>query len=186
MTQADSSVGGYFKWLGIVLIVLGVIAILAPALAGSSVVVMIGIILLFAGASSAVRGMQAATGREKALGLVLGLVTVLAGGVVVVQPVVGLAFLTLLLAGYFIAEGIFKIVMSLRYRPTNGWGWLLTSGLLSLILGALIWSQWPMSGLWAVGVLVGVNLLGTGLALLTLVSVLGKAADRIASPASAA
>ena len=90
----------------------------------------------------------------------------------------GLAFLTLLLVGYFVVEGVSKIVVSFRYRPAAGWTWLLASGVLSLLFGWLIWSQWPVSGMWAVGVLVGLNLLGTGLALVTLASTLNKTLGR--------
>jgi len=104
----------------------------------------------------------------------LGIVTALAGIAVIGHPLFGLAFLTLLLVGYFVAEGVWKIVVSFRYKPARGWKGLLASGVLSLLLGLLIWSQWPVSGMWAVGVLVGVNLLGTGLALVTLASALGK------------
>ena len=75
-------------------------------------------------------------------------------------------------------EGAWKIVVSFRYKPATGWKWLLASGLLSLILGLLIWNQWPVSGMWAVGALVGVNLLGTGLALAALASTLNKSLAR--------
>jgi uncharacterized membrane protein HdeD (DUF308 family) len=77
-----------------------------------------------------------------------------------------------------VAEGVWKIVVSFRYKPAIGWKWLLASGVLSLVLGLLIWSQCPVSGIWAVGVLVGVNLLGTGLALVTLASALRKSPGR--------
>jgi len=181
MTPTNHSVGGYFKWLGIVLSVLGVIAILTPALAGGAVVIVIGFILMLAGSASAVRGLQASRATEKVLGLLLGVVAAVAGVAMVVNPLLGLSFLTILLAAYLAVEGISKIIMSLRYRPIRGWAWLLASGVLSFLLGGLIWTQWPMSGLWAVGVLVGVNLLSTGLALMTLASTLRKSGGRVDS-----
>jgi uncharacterized membrane protein HdeD (DUF308 family) len=112
------------------------------------------------------------------MGLILGVITALAGIAVIGHPLFGLAFLTLLLVGYFVVEGVWKIVVSFRYKPATGWNWLLASGVLSLLLGLLIWSQWPVSGMWAVGVLVGVNLFGTGLALVTLASTLSASLDR--------
>jgi membrane protein HdeD len=166
------------NWLGIVLIALGVAAVLAPAVAGGAVVMVIGFILLLAGIVPIVRGLKAEASMEKAMGLTLGIITALAGIAVIGHPLFGLAFLTLLLVGYFVVEGAWKIVVSFRYKPASGWKWLLVSGVLSLILGLLIWSQWPVSGMWAVGVLVGVNLLGTGLALVTLASTLNKSLDR--------
>jgi len=164
----------HLHWLGIVFIALGVASVLAPAVAGSALVIVIGFILLFAGAVPIVRELKAEASKEKTIGLILGIITALTGIAVIGHPFFGLAFLTLLLVVYFVAEGISKIVASFRYKPTTGWKWLLGSGVLSLIFGLLIWSQWPVSGMWAVGVLVGVNLLGTGLALVTLASTLNK------------
>jgi uncharacterized membrane protein HdeD (DUF308 family) len=174
MASEAKSANERLNWLGIVLIALGVAAVLTPAVAGSAVVIVIGFILLVAGAVPIVRGLKTEAGMEKATSLTLGVITSLAGIAIIVHPLFGLAFLTLLLVGYFVAEGVWKIVVSFRYKPATGWKWLLASGVLSLILGLLIWSQWPVSGLWAVGVLVGVNLLGTGLALVTLASTLNK------------
>jgi uncharacterized membrane protein HdeD (DUF308 family) len=181
MTQTNAAVGGHFTWLGIALIVLGIAAILTPAAAGGAVVVVIGLILLGAGVAAAIRGLQAATAMEKLLGLVVGVVTALAGVAVLAHPLFGLSLLTLLLAGYFLVDGACKVVVSFRFRPASGWLWLLISGGVSLLLGALIWSQWPMSGLWAVGVLVGLNLISTGFALLKSVSMLREIAGRVGS-----
>jgi uncharacterized membrane protein HdeD (DUF308 family) len=166
------------NWLGVALIVLGVAAVLVPAVAGSAVVIVIGFILVLAGILAIARGLKAEDSVEKAMGLILGIITGLAGIAVIGHPLFGLAFLTLLLVGYFVAEGVWKIIASLRYKPATGWEWLLVSGVLSLMLGLLIWSQWPISGMWAVGVLVGVNLLGTGLALVALASALKKPLER--------
>jgi membrane protein HdeD len=168
----------HLHWLGIVLIGLGVAAVLAPAVAGSALVIVIGFILLIAGIVPIVRELKAEASTEKVIGLILGIITALTGIAVIGHPLFGLKFLTLLLVGYFVAEGVWKIFVSFRYKPATGWKWLLASGLLSLILGLLIWNQWPVSGLWAVGVLVGVNLLGTGLALVTLASTLNKLLER--------
>jgi membrane protein HdeD len=168
----------HLHWLGIVFIALGLAAVLAPAVAGSALMIVIGFILLVAGIVAVVRELKAEASKEKTMGLILGVITALAGIAVIGHPLFGLAFLTLLLVGYFVAEGVWKIVVSFRYKPAAGWKWLLVSGVLSLILGLLIWNQWPVSGMWAVGVLVGVNLLGTGLALVTLASTLNKSVGR--------
>jgi uncharacterized membrane protein HdeD (DUF308 family) len=170
----------HLYWLGIALIALGVAAVLTPVVAGSALVIVIGFILLLAGIVPIVRELKAEASMEKAIGLILGIITALTGIAVIGHPLFGLAFLTLLLVGYFVAEGVWKIVVSFRYKPATGWKWLLASGALSLILGLLIWRQWPVSGLWAVGVLVGVNLLGTGLALVALATTLNKSLDRSA------
>jgi len=159
-------------WLGILLIVLGVLAVLSPAVAGGAVVSVVGVILIIAGLVQIARALYA-SGSEKVLTLILGAIAVLAGIAVVLHPLLGLAFLTLLLAVYFAAEGVWKLVAAFRYRPPAGW--LMASGLLSLVLAWLIWSQWPLSGLWAVGVLVGLNLVATGAAVVTLAGLSARA-----------
>jgi uncharacterized membrane protein HdeD (DUF308 family) len=156
------------------LIVFGVAAIITPVFAGSAVVLVVGFILLAAGILSIVRALKTPDGLEKALGLTGGIITALAGVSIVAHPIFGLAFLTLLLIAYFVVEGIWKIIVSFRFRPATGWVWLLLSGVASLILGLLIWDQWPISGMWAVGVMVGINLLSTGLAFVALAATIKK------------
>jgi uncharacterized membrane protein HdeD (DUF308 family) len=172
--MANQTAIARLNWTGVVLIVCGIAAIITPAIAGGAVVLAIGFILLAAGILSVMRAVKAQEGLEKVLGFTLGIITALAGISVIGHPLFGLAFLTLLLLGYFLAEGIWKIVVSFRYRPATGWIWLLCSGIASLVLGFLIWSQWPVSGMWAVGILVGVNLLSTGLAFVALAATLKK------------
>ena len=178
MGNEGRSATEHLHWLGIALIALGVAAVLAPVVAGSALVIVIGFILLFAGAVPIVRELKAGASKDRTAGLILGIITALTGIAIIGHPLFGLKFLTLLLVGYFVAEGVWKIVVSFRYKRASGWKWLLASGALSLVLGLLIWNQWPVSGMWAVGVLVGVNLLGTGLSLVTLASTLNKSLGR--------
>ncbi len=90
---------------------------------------------------------------------------------------IGMAVLTLVLAAAFIVEGIWKIIASFSYRPAAGSSGLLLSGILAVILGAIIWAQWPISGLWAIGLLVGINLLFTGLTIVFLASSVRRTAE---------
>ena len=176
MAQNSLPLHRHLNLLGIALIVLGILAILSPAVAGGTVVTVIGLIMLVAGVVQILRALQAGEGTEKVLTLVLGAISVLGGIAVIAHPLLGLALLTLALAAYLIVEGVWKMIAAFRYRPAAGWNWLLLSGVLSLLLAWLIWAQWPLSGMWAIGVLVGVNLLGTGAALVTLASALKRAA----------
>ena len=162
--------GKSLKWLGISLLILGVISVAAPVMAGTSVVIVVGIILLVAGIGQFVSGIRAESWGDKIMPVLLGVITALAGIGVIGHPLLGLGYLTILLLCFFIIEGIWKIIASFRYRPAPGWIWLALSGVLSLLLAYMIWKQWPMSGLWAVGVLVGVNLISTGISLITLSS----------------
>ena len=152
--------------LGILLIVLGVIALAMPALAGETVVIIIGVMLLLAGIVQIVSGIRAEHLRSKLPPLVLGVIMALCGLALLAQPWVGMKLIALILALSFMVEGVWKIVTSFGYRPARGWLVMLASGFISLLLGVMIWRQWPLSGIWAVGILVGVNLLFTGISLM--------------------
>ena len=78
------------------------------------------------------------------------------------RPGMALATLTLVLAAFFFVDGIFQIVWAFRLRPIKGWGWTLLSGVVALALGIMIWRQFPVSGIWAVGTLAGINLIFGG------------------------
>ncbi len=142
--------------------VFGAIAVAAPTFAGTAVVTLIGVVLLVSGVIEFVQGFREETWAHKLWSIVLGVITTLGGIFVLAHPLFGLKVLTLTLAIYFAVGGIWKIVASFSYRPAAGWPAVLVSGLISLILGVLIWRQWPASGLWAVGILVGADLLVTG------------------------
>jgi len=102
------------------------------------------------------------------LTFVMGGLTVVAGLLVIAHPLAGLKFLTLLLIAYFVVEGLVQIAHAFSLRPISGWGWTLFSGIVSLLLGIMLWRQWPLSGAWAVGVLIGVRILFTGWSMVAL------------------
>ncbi len=178
MNNATTPDGKRLKIMGIVLIALGVIALFAPALAAGTVVIVVGLTLLVAGIAQIVQGLRADSWRDKALPLILGIVTGIAGIGVLGHPLLGLGFLTLLLVIFFVTEGVWKIIASFQYRPASGWVWMLAGGAFSLLLGLLIWNQWPVSGVVAVGVLVGIDLVSTGVSLVLLAATLKELAAR--------
>jgi uncharacterized membrane protein HdeD (DUF308 family) len=147
--------------MGIVLIVLGVLMLSAPVVAGMASVMMIGSIMIIAGIVEIVKGVRIASGMSKAFWMLVGVLTILCGAIVCAHPIFGLGFLTLLLAIYFFVDGIVKVGAAFKYSVRKAW--FVTSGILSFILAFLIWSNWPLSGGWVVGVLVGVNFISTGI-----------------------
>jgi len=96
------------------------------------------------------------------------------------QPGVALGALTLLLAGFFFAQGVIEIFNAFGSRPQAGWGWLLASGVVSVLLAVMIWRQFPLSGAWAIGTLVGVRLLMSGISILAIGSAVKRATKRVA------
>lgn len=156
--------------MGVLLIIFGVVAIATPAVAGKAVVYVIGAMLLLAGIVQIVVGVRSEGWSSKLPPLILGVITALCGVGVLGHPLLGLSFLALLMAIFFVVEGIWKIIASFSYRPASGWLMILASGVIALVLGLMIWKQWPVSGLWAVGVLVGIDLLMTGISMVALAS----------------
>lgn len=180
MSKAKKPGATFLLLMGILTAILGVIAIGSPAVAGTAVVYIVGAIMLIAGISQVVMGLKAEGWSHKLLPLILGTVTTLGGLAVLAHPVLGMEVLTLILAAYFVAEGIWKVVASFSFRPAQGWLAVLFSGVITWLLGAMIWSQWPASGMWAIGILVGIDLLTTGISLILVGVTLGKIADKIA------
>ncbi len=163
--------------VGIALIVFGAICLAVPAIVGGAVTYVVGGLLVAAGVLQVVQGVREPSLVSKLLPMILGVVMIIAGSSVLARPLIGMAVLTLVLAAAFIAEGIWKIIASFSYRPAAGWIGLLLSGILAVIMGAIIWAQWPISGLWAIGLLVGVNLLFTGLTIVFLATTVRRTAD---------
>ena len=162
--------------LGIGMVILGILAMGAPLITGVAVGLLVGVLIIAGGLAQAVYALKAKSWGSGIAGVVLGALSVVCGILMLGHPLFGLAFLTLVLAAYFIFDGIFEVVFAFKLKPLTGWGWTLVSGIVSLLLGILIWGQWPLSGVWAVGFLVGVNILFSGWSMIAL----GMAAPRTA------
>jgi uncharacterized membrane protein HdeD (DUF308 family) len=156
------------RWVGIFMLIAGFLAMVAPFAAGLSVAVVVGVLLLVTGVTQVLLVFRAGSFGEGLMLVLLGVLSVVAGGFMVAQPVAALATLTLFLAGYFIACGILEVIAAFGARPQSGWGLLLFGGIVSVLLGVMIWQQFPLSGVWAVGVLVGVKLIIAGWALIAI------------------
>ncbi len=153
---------------GAILIVLGVIAIMAPAFAGQAFVMVIGGLLLATGLVQLIGGLRQKSWHSKLMPMVLGIITMICGIAVLGHPLFGMRIFTLILAVFFFVEGFWKMVASFSYRPAKGWLAMLASGALAVVLGLIIWWQWPLSSLLAIGILVGVDLTMTGASMVVL------------------
>jgi uncharacterized membrane protein HdeD (DUF308 family) len=160
--EALSRNWGWLLAFGILMIILGIFAIGAPVVATIAFQVVLGWLLVIGGIAEGIHAFMAQNWRGFLFELLSAILYVVVGALLLFNPLLGAAALTLLLAVFLVVEGIFKIIMALRVRDHRGWGWVLASGILSLILGAMIWAQWPASGLWVIGLLVGIQLLFTG------------------------
>jgi len=146
-------------------VILGILAMMAPLVAGVTVAVMVGFLLIIAGIMRTLFAFKCKSWGKGILAFVLGVLTLLIGLVMIFRPVLGLTSLTLVLAAYFFVDGIFEIFESFDLKPLKGWGWMLFGGIVSVLLGIMIWRQWPVSGVWAIGILVGIKLIFAGWAM---------------------
>jgi len=96
----------------------------------------------------------------------MGVLTIILGAYMLSNVGEALASLTLFIAIYFVVEGITEVIAAFQLKPASGWGWALFSGVITVLLGAMIWNQFPLSGAWAIGTLVGIKLLFSGWSLL--------------------
>ena len=160
--------------MGILLALLGVVLLFSPVAVGNLVVRLVALVLVVTGLAQLVQALRAASTTQRAVSGVLGAIVAGVGVLVWFNPQVGSGFLTALLMIFFVLNALWKISSALRYRPARGWTWLLLAGLVSLVFVYLLWTQWPLAGAWAIGVLVGLDLLLTGLALILLARAIGK------------
>ena len=159
---------GWFLALGLLLIVAGVAAIAFPLLSTIATKIALGWIFLVAGVVLVVHAFSIKGWRGFILGLLVGALYVVAGGWLAFFPFTGIITLTLLLAALFLAEGVLEVMMAMRVRPHQGWGWLLLSGLVAIAVGVMIAAGLPSSAVWAIGLLTGINLLSTGVSFVVL------------------
>jgi uncharacterized membrane protein HdeD (DUF308 family) len=159
---------GWLLALGIVQIVLGVLAIGAPMVATLALAVFLGWLFIFSGVVHGFHAMQVRGWSGFLLHLLGAALYVVAGAILVTYPLGGALTLTLVLAAFFVVEGVSRTLLGLRVRPMQGWWTFLLGGIAGVVLGILIWSEWPGSALWAVGLLVGINLLFSGFSLTSL------------------
>jgi uncharacterized membrane protein HdeD (DUF308 family) len=167
---------GLLIFLGVLTVIFGVMAVGAPLITGITVTVFVGFLLLFMGITRIIYAFKSGQWGAGIWGTIIGVLSVIAGLLMVFRPMVGLSSLTLVLAFYFFVDGITEIIAAFKTRPDQGWGWVLFNGIIAVVLGFMIWRQWPMSGAWAIGVLTGIHILLAGWTMI----VLGTGARRIA------
>ncbi len=155
LSEARSN-AGLLTMLGVVQIIVGILALGSPLVTGVGIVMLIGVMILLAGIVRLFGAFKAGSFGAGVLALLSGLVAIVVGGYMLSRPGAGLATLTWILALYFVISGIGEVIVGLGMKPIKGWVWNVFSGVVGLLLGIMIWRQFPLSGAWAVGTLVGV------------------------------
>jgi uncharacterized membrane protein HdeD (DUF308 family) len=157
---------GMLTFFGILMVIFGLLAVGSPFVAGLAVVWYFGVMLVVGGIFRVVYAFKAQSLGAGIWAILIGFLTIFAGLVMLGRPLMSLAVMTLVLAVYFLLEGISQIIYAFQVRPELGWGWALIGGIISLALGFMIWRAYPAPATWLIGVLFGIHLLFHGLAML--------------------
>ena len=158
---------GSMLW-GFLLVILGLFAMVTPAISGIAATFMLAALLLISGIATVIFAFGSESFGRGVLRFLFGGITVLAALWMFGNPGMALASLTLFLAIYFFVDGIFAIAAG--FTLPEGKGWVIFNGIVSVLLGLMIWRNWPVSGLWAVGILLGVKMVVGGMALMAIES----------------
>ena len=158
----------WFIVLGICLIILGIVAIAFPFMTTIAAKVLLGWLFLIGGFVQIVHSFATQKWSAFFLNLLIGLLYIVAGGWLAFYPLTGILTLTIMLAALFMVQGVMEMIMGFQLRPQTGWGWLIFSGLLALIVGIMIFAGLPGSAVWVLGLMVGINMITSGWAYLFL------------------
>ena len=170
---------------GVSLIILGMLAVGSPFIAAVAVNVAIAWLIVLAGVVHLTVAFHTREAGSLIWRLLVGLAYVCFGVYLIAHPALGVASLALLLASLFLIEGILNIVLFFGIRSRQGSSWVLIDGIITLLLGLMIYSQWPSSSAWAIGTLVGVSMIISGVTRVMVSLAARKATDTISSKLAA-
>jgi uncharacterized membrane protein HdeD (DUF308 family) len=155
---------GAFLAEGILLVILGLLAIAMPAIASLAATIFFGWILLISGIMGLLTTIKARRAAGFTWSLISAILAIAAGAVLLWSPATGVVSLTAVLIAFLFVEGVVSLLYAFEHRKalTGRWGWMLVSGLVDLALGVLLLTGLPGTALWAVGVIVGINMLFGG------------------------
>jgi uncharacterized membrane protein HdeD (DUF308 family) len=167
--QLASAIRGHWKLFlaqGIIMMVLGFLAVAEPNVATVAVTLFVGWLFFIAGIFRAASTWHSQQMPGFAWSMLTALLSVVLGLILILRPLAGVLTLTMVLVAFFIVEGIASILGAIQHRQhLRSWVWVLFSGVVDLLLAWLIWAGWPSSADWAIGLLVGINMIFFGLSL---------------------
>jgi uncharacterized membrane protein HdeD (DUF308 family) len=170
---------------GVLLILFGMLAVGSPFLAAVAVNVVIAWLIVLAGAVHLTLAFSAHSAGSVLWKLLVGVAYLLFGGYVILHPVLAVASLTLILASLFLIEGVLDIVLFFKMRSVRGSNWVLIDGIITVLLGLMIYAQWPSSSVWAIGTLVGVSMIISGITRVMMSLAVRKTTETVAQKLAA-
>jgi uncharacterized membrane protein HdeD (DUF308 family) len=167
LTEAMHAHWKFFLAEGILMLVLGLVAIAVPEVASLAIAILIGWLFFIGGILRTLSVLRHRGMPGFAWSLLTAVLAIVLGLVLLLRPIAGVLTLTLALIAFFVIEGIAAILLAIEHRKhLPSWGWVLLSGLVDLFLAYLIWDGWPSSAGWAIGLLVGINMVFVGVSLI--------------------
>lgn len=159
---------GLFLAEGIILVILGLLAIIVPPLATLAATFFIGWLFVISGIAGLIMTFMARRAPGFWWSLLSAVIALIAGALLLWHPVLGVLSLTFVIIAFFIIDGVLSIILSIEHRRelVGRWGWILLSGIVDLIIAAIIWAGLPGTAAWALGLLVGIDLVFGGAALI--------------------
>lgn len=166
-----------FLFQGLLLILLGLLAVALPQIATLAVEILIGWLFVVGGVFRLYSVLKSRDAPGFWWSLLTAVLAVVVGALLVAQPLAGVLTLTMVLIVLFAVEGIAAIVMAFQYRDhMKSWGWILVSGFVNLGLAVLVWIGWPETASWVIGLMVGINMMFVGLSL-TMTAIAARTKD---------
>ena len=159
---------GWIMVGGVLLVILGIIGLSMEFTMTIISVLFFGIMVVIGGAIILINTFQAQGWKSKLWHMLIGLLYIAAGIVMINDPAGSAVWFTLFIAAYLLVVGFLRILTSFQMRGVSGWGWTLAAGIAAVILGVMIFAQWPVSGLWAIGLFVSIDLLMQGISMITI------------------
>ncbi len=178
LIQAVGKMGGRIKRLGFGLVALGALSVWAPQISGMTVSVIVGLILILGGIVRTMFAWLASGWGSVLLRAAVGVLTVVVGGYMIVQPDAGSQTLAIVLAVYLVVDGGGSLFLALILPRNTGRIWLMLGAISSLVVAVVMWMQWPVSGELGVGIYIGVKLLLDGVSMIGI----GSAANSAMKP----
>lgn len=173
--QKSQKYAGWLKFEAILFIVLGALAIILPGVFSLGLSLFIGWLFLVGGVIATIGALQTLRARGSLWRLASGILTAIAGVLIITKPLEGVLILTMLIAIFYGVDGLFKIIYGLQASGTPGAGITIINGILGLMIAGIVYSSWPESADWFLGLIIGINMLIGGVTLLRILSAVKNA-----------
>lgn len=172
-------VSGISLVLSVLLIIFGVLAIALPLASSIGIAIVVGWLAIFAGITQVVHAFQSKGIGHIVWKLAVAVFYLAAGAYLLAYPALGVAGLTLVLGIFLFAEGVADVIAYFAARKSGASAWVLLDGIVTLVLGFMIWNRWPLSSLWVIGTLVGISMVMTGITRLMMALAVSKLAGHV-------